>query len=138
MSYTREQIEAAVSAIKVSCTEQSTWPTGKPISSETLENGKVKHTLEDGRSMTVSKPTYRLYYLSTWHGAQPGETYEVNIALAGLSSIKGFYTTWNFDIGERRDYRFDKTVQIVHLRTGVMLTGAELEVDLVKQNVLAY
>jgi hypothetical protein len=98
----------------------------------------VKHTLEDGRSMTVTKPTYRLFYLSTWIGAEPGETYEVNISLAGLSEIQGFYTTWNFDIGERRDYRFDKTVQIVHLVTGEILTGKALEASLVEQDVRAY
>jgi len=77
--------------------------------------------------MTVDKPNYRLDYLSTWIGSEAGETYSVDIAISGLSSTPGFYETWNFDIGEVRNYAFGKTVRITHLETGEIFTGEELQ-----------
>lgn len=102
------------------------WPNGKPVSSETLSDGRVRHTLEDGRTLTVGEPTYRLDYESTWVGSQPGDTYSVQIAISGPSSVPGFYEVWNFDIGEVRNYAFRKTVRIVHLKTGETFTGEEV------------
>lgn len=104
----------------------SKWPNGKPVSTEILPNGEKRHLMEDGRVMTVGQPTYRLEYLSTWVGAEPGETYPVNIAISGLSEVTGFYITWNFDIDELRNYAFHKTVSITHLETGESFTGEEL------------
>jgi hypothetical protein len=103
------------------------WVSGKPVCSETLADGRSRHTLIDGRIMTVSAaPTYCLEYLSTWVGAEEGETYPVNIAIAGLSSVEDFFEVWNFDIGEVRNYWFEKTVRITHLETGETFTGEEL------------
>lgn len=83
--------------------------------------------MEDGRLITVSKPTYRLEYLSTWVGTEPGETYPVNIAIVGNSLTEGFFEAWNFDIGEMRNYSFKKTVCIIHLETGGAFTGSEVK-----------
>ena len=106
------------------------FPNGKPVRSEVLDDGRTRHHLENGRTFTVSKPTYRLDYLSTWVGAAPGDTYEVNIALAGPSSIEGFYEAWNFDIGEARNYKLAKTVRLTHLETGQVFSREDLEAAL--------
>ena len=103
------------------------WPNGKPVESVQLDGGKTRHLMEDGRLITVSKPTYRLEYLSTWVDAEPDETYPVNIAIVGNSLTGGFFEAWNFDIGEMRNYSFKKTVCIVHLQTGESFTGSEVE-----------
>ena len=108
------------------------WPSGKPVSSEALADGWVKHILEDGRSLTVRSPTYRLDYLSTWVGAEAGETYEVNIGLVGLSAVLGFYEVWNFDIGEARNYSFAKTIRLTSLVTGDTYSREELLEAMVK------
>lgn len=109
------------------------WPNGKPVRSDPLPDGRIRHVLEDGRIFTVGEPTYRLDYLSTWIGAAPGETYSVNIAIAGLSYVDGFFEVWNFDIDEVRCYAFRKTVRITHLKTGEVFNGEELEASLVAQ-----
>lgn len=109
------------------------WPNGKPVSSEVLPDGRTRHALEDGRTITVGVPNYRLDYLSTWIGTEEGETYPVNIAIAGLSNVEGFFEVWNFDIGELRNYSFAKTVRVTHIQTGEIFTGAELEASLMAQ-----
>lgn len=114
------------------------WPNGKPISSIELEDGRVKHTLEDGRAFIVSTPNYRLDYQSTWIGSVQGDTYSVNVAIVGLCEVAGFFTCWNFDIGELRCYAFHKTVRLVHLETGEVLSSLELEASLNEQGVRAY
>jgi hypothetical protein len=119
--------------ISVGLTTNYTWPNGKPVRSEILSNGKSRHFLEDGRAITLSEPNYRLEYLSSWVGSEPDESYDVNIAIIGLSSIKGFYEAWNFDINEVRNYSFAKTKRIVHLTTGEIFTGAELQESLTKR-----
>ena len=105
----------------------SMWPNGTPINSELLPDGRTAHELEDGRKITVSKPNYRLEYLSTWIGAEADETYPVNIAVLGFSAVEGFYEVWNFDIGQLRSYSFAKTQKLVHLDSGETFTGAELK-----------
>jgi hypothetical protein len=112
--------------ISIRVTSRYEWPNGKPVASAILSDGKIRHVLEDGRAVTVSEPNYRLEYLSTWVGAEQDETYDVNIAIVGLSPVEGFYQTWNFDIGELRNYSFAKTKRIVHLTTGEVFTGVEL------------
>ena len=119
--------------ISVGLTHAREWPNGKPVKSEPINNGQMRHTLEDGRVMTVSSPNYCLDYLSTWVGAAPGETYDIRIAIAGVSSVEGFFEVWNFDIGEIRNYAFAKTIRITHLETGEVFTGAELETSLKSQ-----
>lgn len=109
------------------------WPSGKPVRSETLSNGKHRHLLEDGRAITVSEPNYRLEYLSSWVGAKQNETYDVNIAIIGLSSVEGFFEVWNFDINEARNYSFAKTKRIVHLTTGETFSSAELRGSLTRR-----
>lgn len=103
------------------------WPNGKPVRSEKLPDGQYRHTLDDGRKITVGPlPTYRIDYLSTFVGAAPGETYEINVSLGGLADEAGFYWAWNFDIGdagELRHYRFDKTVKITDLSDGWSTDG---------------
>lgn len=116
--------------ITVGLQNGSRWPDGKPVSSEALPDGRVRHLMADGRKMTVSKASYRLEYLSTWVGAKEDETYDVNIALAGLSHVPGYFEAWNFDINELRNYAFDKTVCIVDLTDGYRLTGEKLRADL--------
>jgi hypothetical protein len=108
------------------------WANGKPVKSEQLSDGKTRHLLEDGRTITVHEPTYRLEYLSTWLGADPDETYDINIAIIGLSLAQGFYEVWNFDIGEARNYSFSKTHRIVDLKTGQEFTGQELRDSLAR------
>ena len=112
-------------SIKISSGHE--WPNGKPVESVQLDDGKTRHLMEDGRLVTVSKPTYRLEYLSTWVGAEPDETYPVNIAIVGNSRTEGFFEAWNFDIGEMRNYSFKKIVRIVHLQTGEPFTGSEVK-----------
>jgi hypothetical protein len=116
--------------VSVGMSSRHSWPNGKPVALETLPDGRTRHTLEDGRAMTVGVPNYRLDYLSTWVGAEEGETYSVNITIAGLSNVEGFFEVWNFDIGEVRNYSFAKTVCVTHLQTGEVFTGAELEASL--------
>lgn len=103
------------------------WPNGKPVASEPLPDGRVRYQLESGRLLTVGQPTYRVDYVSTWVGTEPGETYAIRLALIGLSNVDGFYEAWNFDIGEVRNYRFDKTVLVTHLETGETFNTVEFE-----------
>lgn len=114
-------------------TRYAPWPDGRPVRSDPLPDGRVRHTLEDGRAFTVSEPTYKLDYLSNWVGVEPGTTYSVNIAIAGLSATAGFFEVWNFDIGAVRNYAFRKTLRITDLRTGEIFTGEELEASLASQ-----
>ncbi|MEC4722846.1 hypothetical protein RY831_27170 [Noviherbaspirillum sp. CPCC 100848] len=113
--------------VSVGVGSRYSWPNGKPVSSEALPDGRTKHTLENGRIFTVSRPTYVLDYLSTWMGGEPDETYSVQIAIAGLSAMEGFYEVWNFDTGQARNYAFHKTARITHIGTGNVFTGEELE-----------
>lgn len=108
------------------------WPNSKPVGSEILSDGRTRFVLEDGRAITVHEPNYRLEYLSSWLGAMPGETYEVNIAILGLSAVNGFYEVWNFDLNEARNYSFAKTKKIVHLGTSEEFTGLEIHEFLTK------
>jgi hypothetical protein len=105
------------------------WPNGKPTRSELLPDGRTVHTLEDGRQLMVPiKAVYVMHYLPTCVDAAPNETYPVNIALAGLSSIdQGFYEVWNFDIGEVRNYLFARTVRVTHIDTGEVYSREEFE-----------
>ncbi|WP_293403189.1 hypothetical protein [Polaromonas sp.] len=103
------------------------WPNGKPIHSEALPDGSTRHTLEDGRKLTVGKPTQQLEYISTWVGAAEGETYSVVIGIIGLSAVPGFYEVWNYDINAMRSYAFRKTVSITQLDTGESYTAEDLE-----------
>ena len=103
------------------------WPNGKPISSEPLADGRVLHLLEDGRTITVKDPMYRLDYQSSRFGAEPGDTYPVNIALIGLSSVAGFYEVWNFDKQEVRSYSFAKTVRLTDLESDEVYSVDELK-----------
>lgn len=104
------------------------WPNGKPTESEVLPDGRTRHLLEDGRRFTVAvKPTYAMEYLSTWVGAEPGDTYTVHIAIAGMSAVEGFYEAWNYDISQVRNYAFAKTMQVTDLETGDVLSGPEFE-----------
>jgi hypothetical protein len=112
--------------ISVGLHNRFSWPNGTPIKSEVLADGRTVHLLEDGRKITVSQPNYRLEYQSTWIGAEPDETYDVNIAFVGLSLVEGFYEAWNFDMGKLRSYSFTKTHRIVHLVSGEIFTGEEL------------
>lgn len=106
------------------------WPNGKPIHTELLSDGRTKHTLEGGRKLIVSEPTYLMDYQSNWVGAKSGDTYSVKIAISGLSAAAGFFEAWNFDISEVRNYAFSKTVRIKHLTTGDVFTGEELQTAL--------
>ncbi|MDK3025447.1 hypothetical protein QO239_22880 [Cupriavidus taiwanensis] len=54
----------------------------------------------------------------------------MNIAIAGPSAVEGFYEVWNFDIGEARNYSFEKTVRLTHLITGETYTGEEVRAAL--------
>lgn len=117
----------ATVTISINVGVRQRWPNGRPISSEKLSDGRVRHELEDGRVVTVSEATYRVEYLSTWVGAELGDTYSINLALIGLSSIEGYYETWNFDIGEFRSYKFAKTVRVTHLRTEQTFNTEEFE-----------
>lgn len=119
--------------ISVGLTQGRAWPNGKPVKSEAMTDGRTRHALEDGRVMTVGSANYCLDYLSTWVSAEEGETYDVRIAIAGLSSVEGFFEAWNFDIGEVRNYAFAKSVRITHLQTGEVFTGTELEASLRSQ-----
>lgn len=82
--------------------------------------------MEDGRRLTVGKPTYTLHYLSSWVGSEADDTYEVPIALSGLHDQKGHYEAWNFDLNELRNYAFIKTKKLVQIDTGIEITGDEL------------
>ena len=116
--------------IEVGLGSRYSWPNGKPIKSENLDSGKVRHVLEDGRAVTVDEPDYKLDYISTRFGSAVDDTYEVRIAICGVSAVDGFYDVWNFDINEFRSYAFRKTVRVTHLETGEVFTGAELEASL--------
>lgn len=118
--------------IKITVSEgaERRFPEGKPIRSEELPGGAVRHTMSDGRVLTVHTPTYTLHYLSSWVGVSPGSTYQVPVAISGLSTVDGYYEAWNFELNELRSYSFDKTAKIVHLKTGEEITGAELKRDL--------
>jgi hypothetical protein len=76
--------------IKITVGLGSGWPNGTPLKSESLPNGCTRHVMEDGRVITVGAPNYKLEYQSWFVGAGPKDTYEVNIALGGLSARKGF------------------------------------------------
>lgn len=103
----------------------SDWPDGKPQATEALPDGRARHTMADGRVLTIpGAATHRLEYLSTWVGA--GATYAVSITLIGASHVDGFYEAWNYDIGEVRHYRFDKTVRLVDVRTGTEHSSDEI------------
>jgi hypothetical protein len=117
----------ATVTFSVSVGSRHEWPSGRPTSSEQLPDGRVRHQLEDGRAVIVREPTYRVDYLSTWVGAKPEDTYPINLALIGLSSIEGFYEAWNFDIGELRSYKFTKTIRATHLSTGEAFNAEEFE-----------
>jgi hypothetical protein len=77
--------------ISIGLGSRYSWPNGKPVKSEQLPDGRTRHTLGDGRAMTVGAPNYSLDYLSTWVGVEEGKTYSVNIAIAGLSPVEGFF-----------------------------------------------
>jgi len=115
--------------IKISATVGSrhSWPNGKPVASVSLPDGRVQHTLEDGRLITVSKATHVLDYESTFVGAKPGATYSINVALSGNTLDGCFYEVWNFDINELRHYAFSKTVRLRSIATGDEFSGQELE-----------
>ena len=87
--------------------------------------------MEDGDVLTLKEPTYRLEYIFRRLAPDDIETYSVNIGLTGRLLHNGrFFEAWNFDIDERRHYRFDKTHRLVGLKTGQVLTGEELCKDL--------
>jgi hypothetical protein len=87
--------------------------------------------MEDGDVLTLKEPTYRLEYIFRRLAPDAIETYSVNIGLTGRLLHNGrFFEAWNFDIDERRHYRFDKTHRLVGLKTGQVLTGEELCKDL--------
>ena len=116
-------------SIKISATigSRHSWPNGKPVASVPLPDGRVQHTLEDGRQIKVSKATHVLDYESTFVGAEPGETYSINVALSGNTLHGSFYEVWNFDINELRHYAFSKTVRLRNIVTGDEFSGQELE-----------
>jgi hypothetical protein len=118
--------------IKITVSEgaERRFPDGKPIISEKLPSGAMRHTMSDGRVLTVHTPTYTLHYLSNWVGVPPGTTYQVPVAISGLSTVDGYFEAWNFDLNELRNYSFSKTVKIVHMKTGEEITGMELKKDL--------
>lgn len=105
----------------------SSWPNGDPISSELLPDGRTRYTMEDGRIVTVGAPNYKLEYQSRFVGAGPEDTYEVRIAIGGLSARKGYFEAWNFDSGKMRNYAFERTARITHLESGEVFTGEELK-----------
>jgi hypothetical protein len=105
----------------------SRWSDGKPVESHTLADGRTEHTMADGRTYAVpDRAEYRLEYKSSWAGAAPGDTYEVNITIAGLSDQRGFFEVWNHDIGEVRNYAFHKTVRLTSLKSGKQFSGEDV------------
>ena len=91
------------------------WPSGTPIRSEDLADGRTRHTLEDGSTLTVPpEPSYTLHYQSTFFDARPGDYYEVPIAIAGWCPYaEGFVACWNYDKNARRSYSLEKIIRIV-------------------------
>lgn len=83
--------------------------------------------MSDGRIVTVpALPRYRIDYLSTWVDSEPDETYEINVTFSGLSSTRGYIEVWNFDIGQLRNYAFNKIMRVTDLNTDEWCTGQEL------------
>lgn len=107
------------------------WPAGNPARIEYLPDGAKRCHMEDGTVFTVKDPTYRLEYMSRQLAPDDFDTYSVNIGLTGRLLHNGrFFEAWNFDIDERRHYRFDKTYRLVDIKTGEIMTGEELCKDL--------
>lgn len=63
-------------------------------------------------------PKYRMEYLSSWMGAEPGDTYAIAVNLVGLSQVVGYCEAWNFDQNNLRSYAFHKIVRLVDLHDG--------------------
>lgn len=124
----QSDLEDKANMIRITGGIRSRWSDdGVPVKSESLPDGRTRHTMKDGRTVTVSVANYRLDYQSTLVGAEPGDTYEVNVALTGCATVEGFFEAWNFDTNKLRNYRFDKTVSVTRLLDGSTFTGAELQ-----------
>jgi len=104
-------------------------PNRKPVSSESLADGKVRHTLEDGRIVVVGDPDreYRLEYLASYVGSFLGETYEVNVLILGPGSSSAHFEAWNCETNETREYLFEYTVGLTHIATGHRFTAQQLK-----------
>jgi hypothetical protein len=121
----------AVAVVTFTAGLSDPWPAGKPARVEHLPDGSRRCHMEDGDVLTLKEPTYLLEYISAWSAPDDIKTYSVNIGLTGrLLHNRRFFEAWNFDIDERRHYRFDKTHRLVGLKTGQILTGEELCKDL--------
>ncbi len=105
-------------------------PPGKPVKSEWMNDGRRRHTLPDGRRFTVGRSRYRLDYLATWAGAQPGETFAVRISIAGLAADPLYFEAWNHDLNELGRYAFHKAACITDVASGESITGEELRVQM--------
>lgn len=103
----------------------SNFPDGTPQESEVLSDGRVRHRIGDGRTITVAAvPTYRMDYLSNWIGSEPGETYEIPVALLGKSNVTGFFEAWNYDQSKLKSYAFHKTIRLTDIATGKVFEDA--------------
>lgn len=122
-------MSAPILTIKVTSTRL--FPSGKPVSSALLEDGRTRHQLVDGRGLTVPPAHgYVIDYQSTFVNAKPGDTYPCCVSFVGLSSVPGFVETWDHDIGEVRCYAFDKIVKVTSVIEGWSVTGEELREQL--------
>lgn len=63
-------------------------------------------------------------YLSTWFGSEAGETYEVPVAVVGLSAVTGFCEVWNFEQNKLRSYAFHKVMRLTDIKDGSVFEHA--------------